>query len=68
LERRFDIRTGTGDSDIPGGDLTDHGADPAERAQDDAGQTGGQDGPAGADVPAGELTDHGVDPTGRLGG
>jgi hypothetical protein len=61
------MSTGTGDSDKPGGDLTDHGADPAERERDDAGQTGTTDTPAGEDVPAGELTDHGVDPAVRPG-
>lgn len=58
------MTTGTGDSDKPGGDLTDHGADPADRERDDAGAA---DAPAGEEVPAGELTDHGVDPAVRPG-
>jgi len=51
------------DSDKPGGDLTDHGADPTDREQHDPGTTTGHahDGPEGEQTPAGDLTDHGVD-------
>lgn len=65
--------TTNSESDRPGGDLTDHGADPAERENDsarhgdektpDGGGHGGST--AGEVTPAGDLTDHGVDPSSR---
>jgi hypothetical protein len=62
------MTTSPAESDRPGGDLTDHGADPAERERD-------KDGAVAADAsnideqdaPAGDLTDHGVDPAARAG-
>ena len=65
------IMTNPTDSDKPGGDLTDHGADPADRAQDDAGNRASDSAAAptdGEEIPAGDLTDHGVDPASRTGG
>ena len=57
-------------SDNPGGDLTEHGADPAQReatghdhrAPDEQER---DDTTAGEVTPAGDLTDHGVDPSSR---
>lgn len=53
------------DSDEPGGDLTDHGADPAERGETgDAGSVH-TEATQGEEKPGGDLTDHGVDPSSR---
>jgi hypothetical protein len=51
------------ESDRPGGDLTDHGADPEER-QASGGGAGTADAPE-PDAPGGALTDHGADPVAR---
>ena len=60
------MTTSPTESDRPGGDLTDHGADPAERERDDDGATGVRtSNTEGQDAPAGGLTDHGVDPADR---
>jgi hypothetical protein len=60
------MTTSPAESDRPGGDLTDHGADPVDRERDDDGATtAAAPDTDGQDVPAGDLTDHGVDPAGR---
>ncbi|MBN9102885.1 MULTISPECIES: hypothetical protein [unclassified Pseudonocardia] len=61
------MTTGPTESDRPGGDLTDEGADPAKRERDDSGAGDGSPATGDHDAPAGGLTDHGVDPAGRAG-
>ncbi len=57
------------ESDRPGGDLTDHGADPSERENTGSDAVPGEQrrdaATAGEVTPAGDLTDHGVDPSSR---
>jgi hypothetical protein len=53
------------ESTVPGGDLSEHGADADARRNDEAARGRGETPAEPSDEPGGDLTEHGADPSAR---